>query len=273
MFRTSDQELQEKKAELQATEAELAELKEQLRLFEAQVDARLGNLLDQLSELNAETAALDAKLRRIREEQLFGKDLMQYLDGAPLPARPANLDNLPPVNLPLRGSAAQPVNGTSAAYQAALPDIKQLYRRLARRYHPDLARSDADRAQSNDQMKVINLAYTSGDLPTLMRLMGMSIPYGVDVKSPATLPPDLAGKPMTELEKVSEKLRLARQELSRLSSLPIVKLSLDVKLARHQGRDLLGEMTHELQYKMARKTAERDYLQSQINAAEARDSK
>jgi hypothetical protein len=47
-----------------------------------------------------------------------------------------------------------------------------------------------------------------------------------------------------------------------------VKLSLDVKLARHQGRDLLGEMQAELQYKVARKLAERDYLRSQISASE-----
>ena len=61
-----------------------------------------------------------------------------------------------------------------------------LYRRLARRYHPDLARNDADRAQSNDQMKEINQAYTAGDLRTLMRLAGMSLPYGVDLDQPPT---------------------------------------------------------------------------------------
>jgi hypothetical protein len=269
MFRTPDQDLQETKSELQAAEAELDELKEQLRLFEAKVDARLGSLLDQLSELNGEAAALDAKLRHIREERLFGKDLMQYLDGAPLPARPANLDNLPPVHLPLRGNTELQPDGTVATTTTPLPDIKVLYRRLARRHHPDLARSDADRAQSNDQMKTINRAYAAGDLPTLMRLAGMSVPYGVDVSPTTTQMADLPKKPMTELEKIQERLRRTRQELSRLSSLPIVKLSLDVKLARHQGRDLLGELTHELQYKIARKTAERDYLQSQIKAAEA----
>ena len=47
---------------------------------------------------------------------------------------------------------------------------------------------------------------------------------------------------MTELEAAQRKLRELRQQINRLSSLPIVKLSLDVKLARHQGRDLLGEM-------------------------------
>lgn len=262
MFRTPEQDLQAVKSELQSAENELAELNDQLRLFEAQVDARLGSLLDQLSDLNAETSMLDAELRHIREERLFGSDLMKYLDGAPLPARPASLDNLPPLGLPMRGEARLQPNGVPDQ----LPDIKALYRRLARRYHPDLARSDADRALSNDQMKTINRAYAAGDLPTLMRLAGMSIPYGVDVNTTYV---DLPPRPMTELERAQSKLRDVRQQLSRLSSLPVVKLSLDVKLARHQGRDLLHEMTAELQYKIARKTAERDYLQSQINAAQA----
>jgi hypothetical protein len=268
MFRTPDQELQTTQAELKATQAELAELKEQLRQFEAQVDARLGNLLDQLSDLNVETSHLDERLRRIREERLFGSDLMQYLDGAPLPARPGKLDNLPPSGLPLRKSAGLPGAGSDPSSMPDLPDIKVLYRKLARRYHPDLARSDADRALSNDQMKQINQAYGVGDLATLMRLAGMSIPYGVDISLNVAKPEGLPRISMSEIEQARYDLREARQQLSRLSSLPIVKLSLDVKLARHQGRDLLHEMTGELQYKIARKTAERDYLQSQINAAE-----
>jgi hypothetical protein len=58
-----------------------------------------------------------------------------------------------------------------------------------------------------------------------------------------------------------------RQEIARLSNLPIVRLSLEVKLKRHQGRDLLHEMASELSYKVARKTAERDYLQAQIKVS------
>ncbi len=47
----------------------------------------------------------------------------------------------------------------------------------------------------------------------------------------------------------------------------MVKLSLDVKLARYARRDLLGEMAGELQYKLARKMAERDYLRAQIRTS------
>ncbi len=260
----SDQELQTTLSELKSAEAELDELKQQLRIFEAQVDKRLGSLLDELSELNAETGALDSKLRRIREERLFGTDLMQYQDGAPQPTRPLNLADLPPAELEKRNPVPSNASRPEFATDQPVADIKVLYRKLARRYHPDLARNDADRAQSNDQMKEINRAYSAGDLKALMRLAGMSLPYGVDFGQ-TPLQTDAGPKqPMTELEAAQRKLRELRQQINRLGSLPIVKLSLDVKLARHQGRDLLGEMTMELQYKVARKQAERDYLRSQI---------
>jgi hypothetical protein len=263
----AQQELQTALSELQSAEAELEVLKGQLRSFETLVDNRLGSLLDELSELNAETLALDGELRRIREIRLFGTNLMKYLDGAPQPPRLQDLADLPPQVLVSHKEVQ--VNPSQKATQpnTQAPDIKVLYRRLARLYHPDLARTDADRAQSNDQMKEINQAYSAGDLRTLMRLAGMSLPYGVDIVQQHQ-PEAFPNQTMTELEKTLHKLSGLRQQIIRLSSLPIVKLSLDVKLARHQGRDLLGEMVTELQYKVARKLAERDYLRSQIDANE-----
>lgn len=264
----ADLQLQAALSELQNALAELEALKEQLRSFEAQVDSRLGSLLDELSELNAETSALDGELRHVREVRLFGNDLIKYLDGAPTPTRQVNLADLPPTELTNRGGDQAKADRSAAASGTQVPDIKVLYRRLARRYHPDLARNDADRAQSNDQMKEINRAYAAGDLPGLMRVAGMSLPYSIDFLKPSPQAQSVPSQPMSEMEATQTKLRELRQQISRLSSLPIVKLSLDVKLARHQGRDLLGEMTAELQYKVARKRAKRDYLRSQIAASE-----
>jgi hypothetical protein len=264
----ADKDLKAALDELHSAEAEIEALKSQLRSFEAQVDTRLGSLLDELSVLNAETSELDGKLRHIREVRLFGNDLMEYLDGAPKPIRPPNLADLPPTELAKRASVGTKTDYPSTSPETQPADIKVLYRRLARRHHPDLARNDADRAQSNDQMKEINRAYAAGDLRALMRLAGMSLPYGIEFEQPAPQTQPIPDHSLTEMEKTQRKLNELHQQINRLSSLPIVKLSLDVKLARHQGRDLLGEMQAELQYKVARKLAERDYLRSQISASE-----
>jgi hypothetical protein len=253
--------LQQTLEQLKSAEDELKELNRQLITFEALVDAQLGKQLDQLSELNTETASLDAALRHIREERLFGVDLMRYLDGAPQPARRTNLTELPSLGLADRASIH--ANAPASATDGNIPDIKVLYRKLARRHHPDLARNDADRLASHEQMSEINRLYQAGDLKALMRLAGIWLPYGVELPKPPATP----GGSVSELEQAEQKLKAVRMQINRLSSLPIVKLSLEVKLARHQGRNLLREMTAELQYKVGRKLAERDYLKAQIQAS------
>jgi hypothetical protein len=47
--------------ELHDSQAELEELEKQIRSFEAVVDARLGDLLDRLIDLNAETTRLNER--------------------------------------------------------------------------------------------------------------------------------------------------------------------------------------------------------------------
>ncbi len=269
MFSKEGQELKTAQAQLESAEAELEELERHLSSFEAVLDARLGSLLDQLSMLNAETLALDDQLRRIREQRLFGSDVMQYLDGAPQPARPVNLADLPPRGLADRQAIHDQPDSQTAASRPLAPDIKALYRKLARRYHPDLARTDADRAESNDQMKLINQAYASGDLNALMKLAGMSPYSGLGYGQAPSMFDNPPPRFTSQLEETQYTLQRVRQQLHRLSSLPIIKLSLDVKLARHKGRDLLKEMSAELEYKIARKVAERDYLRSQIDASNA----
>jgi len=252
-------------SQLKNAELELEELNHQLSTFESLVDAHLGSLLDQLSELNAETAALDGQLRHIREERLFGSERMQYLDGAPLPPRPSRLNDQAPLGLSDRGAIHTKAQDLQSP-ELKIPDIKVLYRKLARRYHPDLARSEADRAVSNEQMAEINQAYSVGDLKRLMKLAGIGVPYGMELPPLSTDITQHRNEPRSELEQAERNLRAVRQQIARMSNLPIVKLSLEVKLAQHQGRNLLREMSVDLQYKVGRKIAERDYLEAQVKA-------
>ncbi len=251
--------LQDKRHQLQEAEGELHQLNLQLQSFEDVVDAQLGELLDQLSELNAETATLSEQLKRIRDERLYGKERIKYLEGAPVPGKPVRLEDLSPIGLSRRAAIHTKAEGSD------IPDLKTLYRKLARRYHPDLARDEAGRSAANEQMAQINQAYAGGDLKALLSLAGIGIPYGMQ------LPEAEQGRngrrtPLSELEQLERKLKAVQEQIRRMSNLPIVKLSLEVKLAQHQGRNLLREMVSELEYKVGRKMAERDYLQAQIRA-------
>ena len=238
-----------------AAEAELEALQSELEQFEKQVDSLLGTLLDQLSDLDAEVKSLTSKLIDLRESRLFGDRRASYTG--------PYFAHLPDPTVTEEGEkTTSPFSSPATSEAPPTPDdpqseLKSLYRKLARRYHPDLARSDTERILNTEQMTTINQAYTTGDLRTLRSLAG------VFVKStlPDYLRPSL---PQSELEQVQEHLRQVQAQIKHLETLPIVKLSLEAKLARRQGRSLLTEMIIDLRRRLARKTAERDYLRAQL---------
>lgn len=243
---------------LASAEAELATLQSELEQFEKQVDALLGPLLDQLSALDAEVQALTSQLIDLREARLFGNNRASYTGPyfAHLPD-PTVAEEENRSTQPFASAPAGEVAPTPGDPQA---ELKSLYRKLARRYHPDLARSDTERILNTEQMTVVNQAYATGDLRTLRSLAGVFMP--------STLPDYLRpGLPQSELEQVQARLRQVQAQINHLETLPIIRLSLEAKLARRQGRSLLAEMIIDLRRKLARKTAERDYLRSQLDHA------
>jgi curved DNA-binding protein CbpA len=141
--------------------------------------------------------------------------------------------------------------------------FKRLYRRLARRYHPDLARDQDEREIRNVQMAALNEAYEARSLIELAALAG-------NAKDP-TGAGEVAGTDQQmikilkkELATVRRRTLLIQNELENLHNLPTVQLSLQVKIARRSGRDLLAEMARDLKRQIARKTAERDLLKDQF---------
>jgi hypothetical protein len=243
---------------LTAAQAELATLQDELQRFEKELDARLGSLLDQLSALDAEVQSLTTQIIDLRESRLFGDHRATYTGPyfAHLPDPTVTNEKKSSSRLPSEGltSEAPPLPTDPQA------ELKALYRRLARRYHPDLARNETERVHNTEQMTAINQAYTIGDLRALRILAGVYVPSSL----PDQLHPT---RHLTELEQVQENLRQVQTQLNRLHALPIVKLSLEAKLARRHGRSLLSEMVTDLHRKLARKNAERDYLRSQLDHA------
>lgn len=246
--------LHQVQAELASAEAELASLTRELSAFEAEVDDRLGSLLDQLSMLDAEIRALTAEVKRMREDRLFGQHRAQYY-GAGFTPYPTEE---PPGKI-TPDTAVEPAESGTADPQT---EFKTLYRRLARRYHPDLATSESDRASRTEQMTAINQAFSAGNLTALREMAGIASPPGADIILPAHQSPDSSLS--AEIERTRRRLTTVQKQIAELHRLPNVQLSLEVKLARRQGRNLLAEMAADMQRKVAQKTAQRDYLKSQV---------
>ncbi|MBN2149649.1 MAG: hypothetical protein JW726_19835 [Anaerolineales bacterium] len=247
--------LAETTQELRRAEEELDALKAEIQSFEAEVDRFLGSLLDQLSTLDQEIRLLNAELRRQRDEKLFGDRQVSYYPGAPRPGEPPPIYNF-------EAEEEKPPGSPQPRAEPSQPTLKELYRKLARRYHPDLAAGDADRALRNEKMSAINQAFATGNIAELRSLAGLvSAPFAY----PELFNQAARSAAEDELTLAQRRLEEVRQRIQMLNRLPSVQFSLEVKLARRQGRDLLAEMIANLQRKVNKRTAERDYLRAMVN--------
>ncbi len=244
--------LEKAQAELIEAEAQLADQRAEVNAFEFEFEARVGHLADELAALEAEVKRYNDRIQMARNKRIFGIGYLsadeQYRRAWQAP--PASAPTPPP----------QPLG------QADEAQVKQLYRQLARRFHPDLAMDDADRARRTEKMAAVNDAYAARSLVELEALAREpDVFIRIGRTDPGQTHAQLVQALQAELARCQRRLREVESERRSLHLRPSVQLSIEVKLARRRGRDCLGEMVAEVEHKIARKTVERDMLKAQFD--------
>jgi chromosome segregation ATPase len=239
-------EVEQARGELIEAEAELADQLAQVNAFELEFEARAGYLWDRLDALEKEIDDYHDRIHLMRHKYLPAERQYRRAWQAP----PGSAPTPPP----------RPVSPADEAH------IKRLYRQMARRFHPDLAATDAERAYRTEKMAAVNAAYAARSLVELEALAGQP-QAGVFTEHvwAGRTEAQLVEALEKEIARCRQRMREIESELRGLPNRPSVQLGLEVKLARRQGRDLLGEMAADLERKIARKTAERDMLEAQFD--------
>jgi hypothetical protein len=246
------QRVKEAKDQLEQAEQELSSRMAQIYNFEGQVNARLGDLYDQLEDLEKEVAGYLKIVERHRNKRIYGED--HPFDE---PDYWRNWESQP------LDSPESPLEGFDEGQDDL---IKELYRQLARLYHPDLAEDEADLDYRKEKMRTVNQAYQAQSLGELKYLaLEAKIPTR-SKRQPIskTKKQSETQRLQGELNRCQRRMREIKDETDRMHLHPSVQLSLDVTFARREGRDLLAEMARDLQQKVARKVVERDYLKAQL---------
>lgn len=245
-------ELEQAQTALIEAEADLADEMAEVYAFESQMEEQLGPWLDKLVEIEKSLEYYQEQMERLRNERRLGSSLpnveRQY----------KRMWDVPPPRAP-----KPPPEPPSPATEA---QVKKLYRQLARRFHPDLATDDADRNYRTEMMAAINGAYAARSLVELLAMerQGGGIPIrGRDQTSQTDT--QLIQVLQAEQNRIRRRLREIEQEKRAIPSRASVRLSLEMKLAQRQGRDLLKEMVTNLEKKVGRKEVERDFLKSQFD--------
>jgi hypothetical protein len=241
-LRSLQDELARKQERVADLELEVFDAQSDLRRFEAEVDGRLGASQRRLAELERELvqARRQAARRAQWGERAESPDLM--VDSVDQFERAWRREE------PVEPPPPKPVQDEDTR-----KEVKALYRKLAKRFHPDLTTDPAEKAWREGIMAEVNQAYAAADLAAL-RALDRRADRAVE-QEPKTRDQILA-EILSEIKRLDRLIPHLESELRRVIQSPLLELKLETTMARRQGRDLLGEMASDLRIEIARLEAE-----------------
>lgn len=234
--------LTKRRERVAALELELFEARAELAAFSAKVEARLGPLQDELEALENEVRnARRAAARRAQWGERAERDEVPY-------------DVLEEFERTWRRSPPSPEKAPKKSVSGReREEIKELYRALAKRFHPDLTTDADEKKYRVGVMAEVNEAYAAGNLAKLKELQDKpDRPEQGRDRSRSEVMADLRAE-IRRLDGVIHQLQSALDRLTRSAE---VSLMLDASIAERQGRDLLAEMAVGLKAEIAELKAE-----------------
>jgi hypothetical protein len=224
-------------AELAERELKAEDLRAELGAFEKQYLHHVGTLYAELDELKAQIATRRAEANpRDQKAKSFACDARTRAEET-------------------KASAGEKSDVAPRSFEAT-PEMKRLYREVAKRIHPDLASEAADRSRREVLMAEANGAYESGDETRLTKIL-----TGYE-HSPEAVKGDGAG---ADLVRVIRRISQAQArvveldaETAKLLQSDLYKLKAHLDEAKALGRDVLSEMAAKVAEQIARAKSQLD---------------
>lgn len=241
-------------AELDSLRAKVARRHEYIELLEVELGNTRGALLEFTARYNQRIGPLEAELQRLQRQL----DVL-------------TADQAPPANdwRGARGHSAPTGAGRRSTVEGGQPPaedipfkkhaapsshdvnyerrVRDLFRRLAKRYHPDLAHSEEQKKWHEEIMAEVNQAYSAKNLRALEAL-----------EQRRRLEGELGASPAAELARLSVELRQLEgmifdmeQTIRELDLSPAMQMRSELKADQEEGRDTLAALEREMRSRIA----------------------
>jgi peptidoglycan hydrolase CwlO-like protein len=207
------------RATLAERELELVDLRSQLAAFEGRYLRQVGALYAELDEWKARISELRARL----DPSAAAKEQAQQ---AREQARQTHEE--------AHGKASE-----TRDFKPSL-DLKRLYREVARRIHPDLAKDSADLERRTRFMAETNRAYEAGDAEALQRILD-EYQDGAEAVEGEGIGAELI-RIIRQISIAKARVAAIEQELATLLQSEIAKLKKQAEQREQAGGDLLAEL-------------------------------
>lgn len=140
--------------------------------------------------------------------------------------------------------------------------LKQLYRDVAKRIHPDLATDPEERARREDLMAAANRAYEQGNEQRLQAILN-----NWELSPDSVMGEGAAVELIRTIRKIAQsqrRLALIEQKLTALQKTELRQLQLKTHQAQRMGRDLLHEMAAKVDQQIAKAQARLNDLKTKV---------
>lgn len=216
------------RAALAERELEMADLRARLKSFEGLYLRQVGALYAELDDWEAKVAELEARLRPSASAKQNAQEARKRAEET----REAT-----------HGDASK------ARDFKPSPELRNLFRDVAKRIHPDFARDDADRERRTRLMAQANEAYGQGDADALQRILD-----DYDESSESVRGEGIGAELVRIIRQIHEarkNIAAMARELASLQASEIAQLKRDVEAAQQEGRDLLAELAASVRGRIA----------------------
>lgn len=207
------------RATLAERELELVDLRSQLAAFEGHYLRQVGTLYAELDEWKARLSELEARFdpsdaSKVQAEEAREQARQAY-EGA-------------------HGKGSETPDFTPS------PDLKRLFREVAKRIHPDFAKDSVDLERRTQFMTEANRAYQAGDAEALQRILD-EYQDGADAVTGEGIGAELI-RIIRQISLAKTRVSAIEQELATLRQSEIALLKKQAEEREQEGRDLLADL-------------------------------
>lgn len=246
-LKPEEQEMLRKREELGAIrttlaerELELVDLRSQLAVFEGHYLRQVGSLYSELDEWKARISELHAQLDPSASANARAHEAREQ-------ARQTYED--------AHGKASETRDFIPS------PELKGLFREVAKRIHPDFCRDERDLERRTRFMAEANRAYAEGDAESIQRILD-EYQDGEDAVDGEGIGAELI-RIIRQISQAKERLAAIGQELAALRQSEIALLKKQAEDSEQAGRDLLAELATAVREQIERAKKEYEDLAKQ----------
>ena len=223
----------------------LTELKLDIRRFEGEYNARVGRYYIELDKVELLTKEQRLRLRLLREGVSSDSPEMEKRIESCFRSERQRLADY-------EGEIDSEEDAFTQSKDESIPpeqmkQLRGLYLRLAKTYHPDKANCDDEQDERKQMMMLINRAYEDRDIQTLNR---MNIKIGPEDESTTETIQQKRKRLTQEINRLMRVLGELRLEINKIKSSKSYQFKQEVKRSRESGGDLLASLVRDLQQKI-----------------------